>query len=88
MMDKESAKDGPKETLADLEDAARDLKERIIEEKKRNAMPINSSLGEPEVDARTPTGATTFPKKTTSNIKRRSDSSRRPRLLQRCGRLG
>jgi hypothetical protein len=50
MMDKEPAKDGPKETLADLKNASRDLKGRIIEEKKRNAMPINSSLGEPEVD--------------------------------------
>ena len=60
-MDKESAKDGPKETLTDLEDAARDLKERIIEEKKRNAMPINSSLGEPEVDARNADGRNDLP---------------------------
>ena len=49
------------ESLADLKEASHDLKERIIEEKKRNAMPINSSLGDPEVDARNADGHNDLP---------------------------
>jgi hypothetical protein len=44
-----------------LKEASRDLKERIIEEKKRNAMPVNSSLGDPEIDARNADGRNDLP---------------------------
>ena len=49
------------ESLTDLKEASRVLKEKIIEEKKRNAMPINSSLGDPEVDARNADGRNDLP---------------------------
>jgi len=55
-MGKEPVKTPASQSLADLKEASRDLKERIIEEKKRNAMPINASLGDPEVDARNADG--------------------------------
>ena len=40
------------ETLAEFKNASRDLKHRIIDEKRKNDTPINSSLGNPDVDAR------------------------------------
>ena len=39
------------DSLSDLREASRALNEKIIEEKRKNDMPINSSLGNPEVDA-------------------------------------
>jgi hypothetical protein len=47
--------------LAELKKSSQDLKERIIEEKKRNAMPINASLGDPQVDARNADGRNDLP---------------------------
>ena len=60
-MSGEKRKFAPEPTLADLKEASRDLRERIIEEKKRNDMPINSSLGDPEVDARNADGRNDLP---------------------------
>ena len=48
-------------SLADLEAASTDLKERIIEEKKRNAMPIDSALGNPEIERQNADGRNDLP---------------------------
>ena len=48
-------------SLADLEAASTDLKERIIEEKKRNAMPIDSALGNPETERQNADGRNDLP---------------------------
>ena len=58
---KELVKPTGQESLTDLKEASRVLKEKIIEEKKRNAMPINSSLGDPEVDVRNADGRNDLP---------------------------
>jgi hypothetical protein len=47
--------------LKDLEAASRDLKARIIEEKRRSDMPIDASLGDPEVEARNADGRNDLP---------------------------
>jgi hypothetical protein len=47
--------------LGDLESASRDLKQRIDDEKRKHDMPINSSLGDPEVDARIADGRNDLP---------------------------
>jgi hypothetical protein len=60
-MAKEPAKGAEPQSLAKLKDASRDLKQRIIEEKRKNDMPINSSLGDPEVDARNADGRNDLP---------------------------
>jgi hypothetical protein len=39
------------ETIADLKRHSEDLKARIEEQKRKSAMPVNSSLGNPEIDA-------------------------------------
>jgi len=54
-------KTAERKSLEELKEASRDLKERIIEEKKRNAMPINASLGDPETDARNADGHNDLP---------------------------
>ncbi len=41
----------PGETLGDLKRHSEDLKARIEEQKRKSAMPVNSSLGNPEIDA-------------------------------------
>jgi hypothetical protein len=41
----------PVESLADLKRHSQDLKERIDEQRRKSAMPVNSSLGNPEIDA-------------------------------------
>ena len=41
----------PDETLADLKRHAGDLKRRIEEQRKKSAMPVNSALGSPAIDA-------------------------------------
>jgi hypothetical protein len=38
-------------TLETLKQASHDLKERIEEQKRKSAMPLNSSLGDPAIDA-------------------------------------
>ncbi len=38
-------------TLDSLKQASRELKDRIEEQKRKSAMPINSSLGDPAIDA-------------------------------------
>ena len=48
-------------SLADLAAASSDLKERIIEEKKRNAMPIDSALGNPEIERQNADGRNDLP---------------------------
>jgi F0F1-type ATP synthase membrane subunit b/b' len=48
-------------SLQDLEAASRDLKARITEEKRRHDMPIDSSLGDPEVEARNADGRNDLP---------------------------
>ena len=47
--------------LADLKKASQDLKTRIDEARKENAMPINASLGDPAVDARNADGRNDLP---------------------------
>ena len=41
----------PGKTLADLKRHSEDLKARIEEQRRKSAMPVNSSLGNPEIDA-------------------------------------
>ncbi len=41
----------PGETWADLKRHSDDLKERIEEQRRKSVMPINSSLGDPKIDA-------------------------------------
>ena len=55
--------DAPAETppLAELERQSQDLKARIDEARKKNAMPINSSLGDPAIDARNADGRNDLP---------------------------
>jgi hypothetical protein len=48
-------------TLAELEAASRDLKERIIDEKRRNDMPIDSALGNPETEKQNADGRNDLP---------------------------
>ena len=48
-------------SLADLETASRDLKERIIEEKRRNDMPIDSALGNPDTEKQNADGRNDLP---------------------------
>ena len=39
-----------------LEQASRDLKQRIEEQRRKSAMPLNASLGDPETDAQNADG--------------------------------
>jgi hypothetical protein len=48
--------------MAELEKASRDLKARIDEEKRRNDMPLNASLGDPKIDADNADGRNDLPK--------------------------
>jgi hypothetical protein len=48
-------------SLAELEAASRDLKERIIDEKRRNDMPIDSALGNPEIEKQNADGRNDLP---------------------------
>jgi len=48
-------------SLAELETASHDLKERIIEEKRRNNMPIDSALGNPEIERQNADGRNDLP---------------------------
>jgi hypothetical protein len=44
-------KPAPEPSFEQLQRAAQDLKKRIEEERRKNAMPVNSSLGDPAIDA-------------------------------------
>jgi uncharacterized FlaG/YvyC family protein len=44
-------KPAPEPSFEELERESKDLKKRIEEERKKIAMPLNSSLGDPVVDA-------------------------------------
>jgi hypothetical protein len=48
-------------SLEDLKAASSGLKERIIEEKKRNEMPIDSALGNPETERQNADGRNDLP---------------------------
>ncbi|MFZ2106724.1 MAG: hypothetical protein WAV18_15360, partial [Roseiarcus sp.] len=48
-------------SLADLEAASRNLKERIIDEKRRNDMPIDSALGNPDTERENADGRNDLP---------------------------
>ena len=48
-------------SLAELEAASRDLKERIIDEKRRNDMPIDLALGNPETEKQNADGRNDLP---------------------------
>ena len=41
----------PGETIVDLKRQSEDLKARIEEQRRKSAMPVNSSLGDPKIDA-------------------------------------
>ena len=49
------------EPPGDLARASRDLKRRIDDEKRRHAMPINASLGDPAIDAANADGHNDLP---------------------------
>ena len=51
----------PGETLDDLKRHAQDLKERIEEQRRKSAMPINSALGSPRIDAENADGRNDLP---------------------------
>jgi hypothetical protein len=44
-------KTAPEPSFEQLQRASEDLKKRIEEERRKNAMPLNSSLGDPAIDA-------------------------------------
>jgi hypothetical protein len=44
-------KSAPEPSFEELKRESDDLKKRIEEERKKNAMPLNSSLGDPAIDA-------------------------------------
>jgi len=51
----------PGEMLDDLKRHAQDLKERIEEQRRKSAMPINSALGSPRIDAENADGRNDLP---------------------------
>ena len=55
-MGKEPAKQDKDDSLDELKAASSALKEKIVDEKRKNDMPINASLGDPEIDARNADG--------------------------------
>lgn len=59
--DVQNAARGFEGSLAQLEAASRDLKERIIDEKRRNDMPIDSALGNPEIERQNADGRHDLP---------------------------
>jgi hypothetical protein len=60
-MNREPIKDAARPSLDELKEASRALKEKIIDEKRKNDMPVNSSLGDPAVDARNADGRNDLP---------------------------
>jgi hypothetical protein len=57
----DTAKGVEQESLTDLKEASRSLKERIIDERRRNDMPIDSALGNPAEEARNADGRNDLP---------------------------
>jgi hypothetical protein len=51
----------PGETEADLKRHSQDLKQRIEEQRRKSAMPVNSSLGSPRIDAENADGRRDLP---------------------------
>jgi hypothetical protein len=49
------------DAIADLKKSLQDLKRRIDEERRRNEMPINESLGNPKQDAENADGRNDLP---------------------------
>jgi hypothetical protein len=60
-MPKEAEPQVPGETVADLKRHSQDLKERIEEQRRKSDMPVNSSLGNPAVDAENADGRRDLP---------------------------
>jgi len=60
-MDKRPMKGPEPPPLAELERASQDLKARIVEARLKSDMPINASLGNPEIDARNADGRNDLP---------------------------
>jgi hypothetical protein len=60
-MDREPVKDAARPSLDELKEASRALKEKIIDEQRKNDMPVNASLGDPAVDARNADGRNDLP---------------------------
>jgi hypothetical protein len=59
--DRLPARQSIEQKLGDLESASRDLKQRIDDEKRKHDMPINSSLGDPSIDAANADGHNDLP---------------------------
>ncbi len=59
--DRVPARQTAEQKLGDLESASRDLKQRIDDEKRKHDMPINSSLGDPAIDAANADGHNDLP---------------------------
>ena len=51
----------PGESLSDLKRHSQELKERIEEQRRKSAMPVNASLGDPEIDAENADGRRDLP---------------------------
>ena len=60
-MNKDHVKDAPRPSLTELEKASQALKEKILAERRKSDMPINSSLGDPSIDARNADGRNDIP---------------------------
>jgi hypothetical protein len=54
-------KGAERDASAGLKQASRDLKQRIIDEKRRNDMPIDAALGDPKQEARAADGSLDLP---------------------------
>lgn len=48
-------------SLGELEQASHELKQKIEEQRRKTAMPINPALGDPEIDARNADGHNDLP---------------------------
>ncbi len=60
MTDETSTK-AARETLADMKQSSEDLKHKIDELRKKTDMPVNSSLGDPKIDAENADGRRDLP---------------------------
>jgi hypothetical protein len=60
-MAKESVPDGADLSWEKLTQESHDLKERIEEQRRKSAMPVNSSLGDPAIDAANADGRNDLP---------------------------
>jgi hypothetical protein len=60
-MAKDNEPQQPGESLADLKRHSQELKDRIEEQRRKSAMPINGSLGNPQIDAENADGRRDLP---------------------------